>query len=213
MKAGACACYSAPVLWQPLNPLNSHGSSRRSFLHTGVALAGGSVLRFTAPGLAALAQASCRRQQEGAAFHILSGDEARELEAIAARILPTTSTPGAREAGVIWFFDQTFGTFNAGNLAFVREGLKELQAAIPGGVRFSELNEAAQDAYLKTREDTPFFDLCRFMTLCGFFGMSQYGGNRGDIGWKLIGVEPHQHVYQSPFGYYDAEYLREHPDG
>jgi hypothetical protein len=47
------------------------------------------------------------------------------------------------------------------------------------------------------------------MTLAGFFGMSKYGGNKDDIGWKLIDVDPHQHVFTSPFGYYDAEYMKE----
>lgn len=169
------------------------------------------MLRFTGVGLAALAEAAHAQMAEGE-FKTLTPKEARELEAIAARILPTTDTPGAREAGVIWFFDQTLGTFNADKLAALRSGLKEFQASVPDGKRFSDLAEATQDAYLKTREDSEFFALCRFMTLCGFFGMRKYGGNRDDAGWKLIGMSPHQHVYTSPFGYYDEEYLREHPD-
>lgn len=192
-----------------MNPLVP---SRRSFLQTGAALAGGSMLRFSAPGLAALSQAAHARKAEQAAFVILEPDEARELEAIAARILPTTDTPGAREAGVIYFLDQTLGTFNAGNLEFVRAGLEAFAAGVPGGGSFSALTEAQQDAYLKTQEASSFFGLCRLMTLCGYFGMSRYGGNRDDAGWKLIGVAPHQHAHISPFGYYDAEYLREHPD-
>jgi gluconate 2-dehydrogenase gamma chain len=192
--------------------MQNDNTSRRNFLRGGVALAGGSWLRYTAPGIAALAQAACSAKEDSAAFAILTAKEAIEFEAIAARILPTTESPGAREAGVIWFFDETFGTFNAGNLQFARSGLAEFQAAIGSGVLFSDLDEAAQDAYLKTQEQTPFFNMIWFMALTGFFGMSKYGGNKNDIGWKLLDVDPGKHAYQSPFGYYDAEYMKEHAD-
>lgn len=188
---------------------NSKGTTRRNFLQNGVALTGGAWLRFTAPGLAALAQAACSAREENRSFEILSNAEAVEFEAIAARIMPTTTTPGAREAGVVWFFDQTFGTFNSGNLEFARSGLAEFQSALAGGGSFSDLTEPQQDAHLKTQEDSPFFGLMWFMTICGFFGMSKYGGNRDDIGWKLLDVDPQQHVFESPFGYYDAEYMKE----
>jgi hypothetical protein len=45
------------------------------------------------------------------------------------------------------------------------------------------------------------------MTIAGFFGMSSYGGNRDNLGWKLLGLDGEHHAWQSPFGYYDAEYL------
>ena len=32
------------------------------------------------------------------------------------------------------------------------------------------------------------------MTIFGFFAMSRYGGNRDEIGWKLLGFEPSRHV-------------------
>jgi hypothetical protein len=185
-------------------------SSRRRFLQSGVLLAGDTWLRFTVPGLAALSQAACSARNDATGFQNMTVAEAREFEAIAARILPTTDTPGAQEAGVIWFFDQAFGTFHAGNLQFARKGMEAFQASIASGKPFSELDEALQDAHLQAEEQTPFFQLCWFMSLCGFFGMSKYGGNKDDIGWKLIDVDPHQHAFQSPFGYYDARYMEEH---
>lgn len=186
-------------------------STRRDFLQNGVALAGGSWLRFSTTGFAALAQAACTAKEEARAFNVLSSSEAKEFEAIAARILPTTTTPGAREAGVIWFFDQTFGTINKTKLKLAREGLAEFQASIKSGALFSELDEISQDEHLHSQDQSPFFDLMRFMTLCGFFGMSKYGGNQNHIGWQVLEVEPDQHVFTSPFGYYDAEYMKENP--
>ena len=43
----------------------------------------------------------------------------------------------------------------------------------------------------------------RFMTLCGFFGMSSYGGNRDNVGWELLGFDGHRGAWQPPFGHYD----------
>jgi gluconate 2-dehydrogenase gamma chain len=149
---------------------------------------------------------------------VLTADEGREIEAIAARILPATDTPGAREAGVVRFFDKAFGSLMEGSLDVARSGLAEFEAGVagqfPGVQRFSDLDEADQDAYLAAREKTPFFGLVHFMTLCGFFGMSSHGGNRDQVGWQLLGFPTEHHTaWQPPFGYYDAEYMRGESDG
>ncbi len=198
--------------------MNDSDLSRRLFLQQGAALASTSWARLVLPSLATLSQAACSARDESPAdvevvFSTLGAEEAVELEAIVARILPATDTPGAREAGVIHFLDQTFATFNAPMLNPARGGLKQFQSGIANGAAFSTLTEAEQDAYLETQQDTPFFGMIRFLTLCGFFGMSKYGGNKDDIGWKLMGADPNVHVYTSPFGFYDAEYLKENPNG
>lgn len=193
--------------------MQNHNSSRREFLQKSSALTAASMAKIIMPGIAALSQAACSAKKRQADFSVLGVDEALEFEAIAARILPTTATPGAREAGVVYFFDQAFGTVSADSLGFARGGLAQLQAGIEDGRQFSELSENEQDAYLLTQDRTPFFGLLRFMTLCGFFSMGKYGGNKDDIGWKLVNMDPHVHSYTSPFGYYDAEYLKEHPNG
>ena len=193
--------------------MKHHDSSRREFLRNTAAVAGSSWAKLILPSVAAISQAACTARADEAAFSILTADEAMEFEAIAARIIPTTDTPGAREAGVIYFFDQTFGTINAASLDFARGGLAELQSAIADGRSFSALSNDEQDAFLETQQETPFFGLMRFMTLCGFFGMNKYGGNKDGIGWKLVGMDPRIRSYTSPFGYYDAEYMKENPSG
>ena len=187
--------------------------SRRIFLQQSAGVAGASWARLVLPGLAAISQAACIAKEEKSPFTVLQADEAIEFEAIVARIIPTTDSPGAREAGVIHFFDQTFGTFNAGVFAPARGMLQQFQSGIEGGELFSELAEHEQDAYLESNEQTPFFGMMRFLTMCGFFGMSKFGGNQDDIGYKLVGMNSSVHVYQSPFGFYDAEYQKENPSG
>jgi gluconate 2-dehydrogenase gamma chain len=188
--------------------------SRRRFLAGSgsmAALIGSPLLRAGLPGFAALSASACTARDKAASFEVLGAPEARELEAIAARILPTTDTPGAREAGVIWFMDKSFGSFMKDNLQTARDGLAEFQSGIaeayPGAAMFSDLDENDQDSYLKTQEDSGFFNFVRFLTLAGFFGMSSYGGNKDDVGWKLLGLDGHHQGWQSPFGYYDAEYM------
>jgi len=187
--------------------------SRRLFLKQTTGIAGSAWAASVLPGLAAISEAALAAKEAATPFVILGEAEAAEFEAIAARIIPTTDTPGAREAGVIYFFDQSFGTFNAPMLPMLRGGLAELQAGIGGGRKFSELSDAEQDALLEASQDTPFFGLLRMMTMAGFFGLSEYGGNRDGVGWKLLGMDPHAHAYVYPFGYYDAEYVKEHPNG
>jgi gluconate 2-dehydrogenase gamma chain len=192
--------------------------SRRKFLAGSgsvAALIGSPLLRAGLPGLAALSASACTARDKAAQFEVLTAPEARELEAIAARILPTTDTPGAREAGVIWFMDMSFGSIMKDNLDMAREGLAGFQsgvaAAFPGATLFSDLDERDQDSYLKSQEQTGFFGFVRFMTLAGFFGMSSYGGNRDNVGWKLLGLDGQHHAWHPPFGYYDAEYQESEP--
>ena len=192
--------------------MSQHEFSRRLFLQQGTGVAGAAWLNVVVPSMAAIAQAACTAKEEGQPFTILDDDEAAEFGAIAERIIPTTDTPGAREAGVIYFFDQSFGTFNAPLLPMLRGGLSELQAGIEGGRKFSELAAPAQDSVLEAAEDTPFFQLVRMMTFAGFFGLSKYGGYRDGVGWKLVGMDPAQHAHLPPFGYYDARYAEENAE-
>ena len=48
-------------------------------------------------------------------FQFFSPGQAKEVDAITARIIPSDSTPGAREAGVVYFIDRALATFAAEN--------------------------------------------------------------------------------------------------
>jgi len=197
--------------------MNQKNCTRRLFLSGSGGLAGSALFRAGVPGFAALAQAACTARDEAGAYQNLASDEAREIIAIAARIFPTTDTPGATEAGAVYFFDQALGGLVPWVADDYREGLAEFQAGIadrfPGAERFSDLDEADQDAWLAGAEDTDFFADTRFLTLAGVFGMSKYGGNRDNIGWKLAGMGGPPGAFAYPFGDYDAEYVEGAADG
>ena len=183
--------------------------SRRAFLSTSGTVLGGTWLAWSLPAILATADFACQAHQDGAPFEALSAVEATELEAIAAQIFPSDDTPGAREAGVIYFIDRALHTFRADDHAPLREGLDELaahvQATYPGTAAFSALPHAQQIEALHTIEETDFFETVRAMTIAGMFGHPSYGGNRDKIGWQLLGFDD-RHVWQPPFGYYDAAY-------
>jgi len=157
-------------------------------------------------------------------FEFFTPEQAAEIDAISACIIPTTDTPGAHEAGVVYFIDRGLTTFAAGDQKTYREGLPELQARVsemfPGASKFSGLAPEQQDVVLHSfDENAPatqgtfrarpgaqnFFGTLRQHTIAGFLVDPDYGGNHDGVGWKVIGRE-REHVFQPPFGYYDKDY-------
>lgn len=178
--------------------------SRRSVLRAAGTLGSTALLGLGAPALNALASAAVQARDTGVGFTTLGAAEARDFAAIAARIIPTTDTPGASEAGVIHFFDLAFADDMRDALPAARDGLAALNARLRDG-GFATLAETEQDAALTAIESEPFFELMRVMTLFGYFAMSRHGGNREHVGWKLIAFDGHHGAWRPPFGYYDAE--------
>ncbi len=182
--------------------------SRRIFLGSVGGLARSSAIVLTMPMLLAACNRAEQARLGGEKFQTLSEEEAEELQAIAARIIPTTDTPGAKEAGVIYFLDNVLEDTREEELFLLRQGLIELKASVAlsfGAAYFHQLEEAQQDQALIEIEDTVFFDTIRYLTIAGMFSLPEYGGNRDYVGYDLIQFDS-QHAWQPPFGYYDADY-------
>ncbi|MFK7865501.1 MAG: gluconate 2-dehydrogenase subunit 3 family protein [Pseudohongiellaceae bacterium] len=187
----------------------SNFSSRRSFLKKSTALAKGSFIALTVPTIvAACRQAEKTQSAATPQLSTLSDIEGREIKAIAARIIPTDETPGANEAGVIYFIDAVLGDNREDEYGRVRVALREIQASSAlkfGASYFYELSEQQQDAVLTEMESTPFFATMRYLTIAGMFSLPEYGGNKDKIGYQLIGFND-VHAWAAPYGYYDADY-------
>ena len=160
-------------------------------------------------------------------FEFFTAEQAVEIEAISARIIPTTDTAGAQEAGVVFFIDRALVTFGKANQKLYTEGLPELQARVremfPGTEKFSVATSKQQDEVLESLDEQPtggrgrpfrpsaaaqtFFETLRVDTISGFLIApdSDKRGNRDGVGWKMIGRED-VHMFQPPFGYYDKDY-------
>ena len=139
----------------------------------------------------------------------LSAGEAADIEAVASQIIPTDDTPGAREAGVVYFIDRSLASCFSRLAADYRAQLAAFQAAFrerhPSAGSFASLPSERQVEYLKGVEQTPFFTTTRLLTLLGMLCQPVYGGNRNGVGWKLLGFED-AHAIAVPFGYYDRDY-------
>jgi gluconate 2-dehydrogenase gamma chain len=184
--------------------------SRRSLLQAIAATMASAALPF---GWAEVVQAATEAQVAaqaggGAKISFLSAAEAADVEAVASQIIPTDDTPGAREAGVVYFIDLALATFLSRLAADYRVQLAAFQAAFRErypSASFASLRSEQQIEYLKGIDHTPFFTTTRLLTLLGMFSLPAYGGNRDGVGWKLVGVED-AHVFRPPFGYYDRDY-------
>jgi len=132
--------------------------------------------------------------------------QATEIEAMASRIIPTDDTPGAKEAGVLYFIDNTMTTFAKEQAPLFDGGLQTVAKAVSAkhgaGAMFSTLTPEQQDDILRGIEKTPFFGALRFATIAGFLALPKYGGNKDYVGWKFIGQE-HAFEQKPPFGWYD----------
>jgi gluconate 2-dehydrogenase gamma chain len=139
----------------------------------------------------------------------LTAAEASIAELATAHIVPSDDSPGAREAGVIYFIDYCVGAHALGAGDEFRSGLKALDASanqrFPDAAGFAALTPARQVEMLHAIERTPFFAQLHRLTVVGLLASPAYGGNRDGVGWKLIGFDD-THVYAPPFGYYDRDY-------
>ncbi len=183
--------------------------SRREFLLQ--SLTGAGVVWATAhyggiAEAAAFAQQAARSSPPPA-LRFFTAAQAADIDAMAAQIIPTDSTPGAREAHVLVFIDRILSTFEKDAGAEYTRGLAELSAETrrrhPSAASFAALSSAEQIAVLTAIEKTPFFNLVRTHTVTGFFASPVHGGNAGKVGWQLVRYDDSLN-HRPPFGYYDA---------
>src|SRR6202171_6519196 len=196
--------------------------SRRRFLsQTGGAISAAWMSTHWPQMLSAAARARQAVQSTaGYKFEFLKPEEVAEVDAVSARIIPTDDTPGAREAGVIYFIDRALVTFASGDQQKYRDGLRDLQSLVREKFsdveKFSAATPEQQDELLHAMEASQietekaprrrslksaqtFLEALRVQTIAGFLIDPETGlGNRGGVGWKLIGREP-EHSFQPPF--------------
>ncbi len=191
--------------------VNNHDTSRRDFLRATGGVIGAAWIGVQWTDIAAAAE-HAHEAATGSIDHefkVLTPAQARDVEAIASQIVPSGDTPGAREAGAVYFIDHVNAGIYAQNAPEFLAGLasfqQEFAASHPSSGQFADLDAPAQLAYLKTVEKTSFFGTMRFLTVAGMLALPSYGGNENKLGWKMVGFVD-RHVWSPPFGYYDKDY-------
>jgi gluconate 2-dehydrogenase gamma chain len=208
--------------------------SRRNFLSRGSAAISAVWLSAHWPAIVAAAEHAhqAAKSSAPAKLQFFSPEQAAEIDAITARIIPSDETPGAREAGVVYFIDRALTTFAVDDQQTYRDGLPSLQARVhelfPAIEKFALATPDQQDQILHSFDDQtvagrrnfrpnakakPFFETVRVHTIVGFLIDPDSGrdGNRDGVGWKLIGRDG-DHMFQPPFGYYDKDYAGWQPN-
>ena len=171
--------------------------SRRNFLLKSFSASSAAWLAANWPAQVAAAE----KARAMGSFTYFSRDQARDIDAIAAQIYPTTDTPGAREAQVIYFIDLALVTFAQDKQDIYAKGLSDL-ATRTSGQAFASLGSDQQIAVLTSIEKTPFFRTVREHTIMGMFAAPQHGGNYRKAGWEQIGYDDSLN-FRAPFGAYD----------
>ena len=132
------------------------------------------------------------------------------LEAATGRIIPADRDPGALEAGVVDYIENTLATYEAEHVPLYVDGIQELDRLAGeqfGSAAFVSLQPEQQDQILTLLEKqrSAFFSLLVEHTMQGFYGDPRHGGNRNRVSWKMIGFPgpSHPEGYRPPFGWYD----------
>ena len=141
------------------------------------------------------------------AFEYLDAGAASVLSALAAEIIPSDDGPGATEAGAVYFIDRALATFDAEKRDQYKEGLRQIQGLrsklFPESENVEGLTRAQRQQLIRSFEAAEFFEVLRTHVVLGFLANPEYGGNRGQVGWKYIEFD-NEMVFEPPFGYYDA---------
>lgn len=154
--------------------------------------------------------------QQSVALMFLNDEEARTVEAVAERIIPGDGQDGgAIEAGVVYYIDRALSGVSADLQVVYRLGLRALERWCQNqyGGSFAVLGPDAQDELVRrflgpeqgalaaglmfSAQDqgagvdlgviSRLFTIIREHTVEGYFCDPVYGGNRGTVGWKLVG--------------------------
>jgi gluconate 2-dehydrogenase gamma chain len=205
-------------------------SSRRTFLQQGALGLGFALLSAVTPEALRAAHASASKAAATkAGFRFFTNEEAADVVAFGAQIIPTDDSPGATEAHAVYFIDNALIEFAPEDQPRVRaaiHSLNEMVAKRPR-VRFAQLSSAEQLDLMKKFESTfpaasggydpsnngmngsgsNYFELLRTYIITGFLSDPDLGGNKDMLGWKVIGFDG-QSAHQPPFGCYDAELLK-----
>lgn len=167
------------------------------------------------PGLLAQAHEHAKaapRNLDGQPFRFFTPQQAADYEAFAEQIFPTDDTPGAKEANVVHFVDFALSEIEPHNKSGFSKALQALNTQAkktnPAADSFSTLSAAQQIEAMKVMEKTDEFGTLRFYTIVGFLSDPADGGNKDQIGWKLIGFKD-DFYYAPPFGYYDEQLMKE----
>jgi gluconate 2-dehydrogenase gamma chain len=165
--------------------------NRRDFIKS-AGLAFGSVLLFPA----------CLKQLS--MYRFFTPEEALCVIALSEQIIPKDQSPGATDAGVIYYIDrQLSGVFHYDQETY-RNGIRNLQAYCGknSGKKFEVISPDEQIKIMKFMESnqigenewspgrpSEFFELILSHTMQGFYGSPIHGGNKDFMSFEMLRID------------------------
>lgn len=138
-----------------------------------------------------------------APYRFFSEAEASLLIAICEQIIPRDDTPGATDAGVIYYIDRQMAgpfvrhqqSYRLGLASFRQTCLQLFKAGFEGlpfekqtdVLRMIEAGKAPAELWPGTSQQD-FFNLVLDHTRQGFYGSPRHGGNRGYASYRMLGL-------------------------
>jgi len=208
-------------------------SSRRTFLQQGALGLGFAAISAATPDALRAAHAfASNAAATKAGFRFFHPEEAADVIAFGAQVIPTDDTPGATEAHAVYFIDHAVMEFAPEDQPRVRAAIRSLNDLVvkesdKRAMRFAQLSPDEQLRIMKKFESSfekpeggydpsnngmngsgsNYFELLRTYIVTGFLSDPDLGGNKDMLGWKVIGFDG-RNAHHPPFGYYDAELLK-----
>ena len=140
---------------------------------------------------------------EPAPYQFFSEAEARMLIPICEQIIPRDDTPGATDAGVIFYIDRQLASVFIRHQQTYRLGLESFRKTCLQNykVLFEQLAFDRQTEALRLiesgkvpkelwgdRSPSAFFNLVLEHTRQGFYGSPRHGGNRDYVSYRMLGL-------------------------
>lgn len=165
---------------------------RLSFLGGGTVLLGSACKKDTPP-----APPPAKPEALSTSHRTFTNAEWLTLSAAVDRVIPRDEDPGALDAQVPEYIDRMLQTEQLSQMKqnFV-PGLAALERRAQRMFKkpFHEATAAQQDELLTIFKDSPdksgearWYEMLVVLVLEGFLGDPSYGGNKGEVGWKLVG--------------------------
>lgn len=168
-------------------------------------------VKYTAAGLAGLtcgAGVSALLVRSGSkqapSYHFFTGPEAALVIGLCEQIIPKDDTPGATDAGVIFYLDRQLRGPFAQHQELYRLGLAAFEKTCQQLHQrsFSQLNPDEKIGVMRLVESgkaptelwqgiaqASFFSRLIEHTMQGFYGNPRHGGNRGYVSYKMLGLD------------------------
>ncbi|MDR1356120.1 MAG: gluconate 2-dehydrogenase subunit 3 family protein [Tannerellaceae bacterium] len=148
---------------------------------------------------------ACRPDPRQRLYRTFSPEEADCLIALCEQVIPADDTPGATDAGVIFYIDNAVAHYFPKTISRYKSGVASLQAYCIGehGSPFETLPTQVQTDIMKRMEsgDLPasdgwegvspksFMSMLVEHTMQGFYGPPRHGGNRHYASYRMLKLD------------------------